>query len=233
MPRRRRRRKAGTGRKYFDKEHELAVVQYARSTDIREKTDLYVKLIQPAFSEMVDKIVYTYKFNNLPNIDFLKYDCKIWLTTILDKYDPNKGSKAFSYFSVITKNWFIHKAKKNLTASKREIPLDDALKGSQSHFVVNTNPYERNREKKEFWMALVAFIKTTQENEAIIKNENDRRVVSSIEYMLENIDKIEIMNKKAIYLYLREMTGLTTKQLTPTLRKIKIQYRQFMVDWNK
>ena len=82
-------------------------------------------------------------------------------------------------------------------------------------------------------MALVAFIKTTQENEAIIKNENDRRVVSSIEYMLENIDKIEIMNKKAIYLYLREMTGLTTKQLTPTLRKIKIQYRQFMVDWNK
>ena len=32
--------------------------------------------------------------------------------TILDKYDPSKGSKAFSYFSVITKNWFIHKVKR-------------------------------------------------------------------------------------------------------------------------
>jgi hypothetical protein len=229
----RRGKKPGTGRKYFDKEHELAIVQYAKSGDLKEKTDLYVKLIQPAFNEMVDKIVYTYKFNNLPNIDYLKDDCKIWLTTILDKYDPNKGSKAFSYFSVITKNWFIHKAKKNLKTSKREVPLEDALRGSQSHFVVDTNPYERNREKKEFWSALIFFIKEAQKNDAIMKNENDQRVMSSIEYMLENIDKIEIMNKKAIYLYLREMTGLTTKQLTPTLRKIKVHYRQFMCEWNK
>ena len=108
----RRRKKAGTGRKYFDKEHELAIIQYVDSTSLKEKTALYVNFIQPAFNELVDKIVYTYKFNNLPNIDYLKDDCKIWLTTILDKYDPNKGSKAFSYFSVITKNWFIHKAKK-------------------------------------------------------------------------------------------------------------------------
>jgi DNA-directed RNA polymerase specialized sigma subunit len=61
---------------------------------------------------MVDKIVFTYKFTTLPNIDSLRDECKIWLITILDKYDVNKGSKAFSYFSVITKNWFIHKVKK-------------------------------------------------------------------------------------------------------------------------
>ena len=83
------------------------------------KTKLYSSLIQPAFSELVDKIVYTYKFNNLPNIDYLKDDCKVWLTTILNKYDPNRGSKAFSYFSVITKNWFIHKVKKNAQAAKK------------------------------------------------------------------------------------------------------------------
>ena len=47
---------------------------------------------------MVDKIVYTYKFTNLSNIDDLKAECKVWLTTILDKFDPAKGSKAFSYF---------------------------------------------------------------------------------------------------------------------------------------
>lgn len=54
-------------------------------------------------SEMVDKIVYTYKFTTLPNIDELRDECKIWLTTVLEKFDPSKGSKAFSYFSVITK----------------------------------------------------------------------------------------------------------------------------------
>ena len=53
------------------------------------------KLIQPAFNEMVDKIVFTYKFTTLPNINELRDDCKVWLTTILGKYDPNRKSKAF------------------------------------------------------------------------------------------------------------------------------------------
>ena len=66
----------------------------------------------------------------------------------------------------------------------------------------------------------------------IQKNENDKKVISSIEYMLENLEKLEILNKKAIYLYLREMTGLTTKQLAPTLRKVKVEYRQFISNWN-
>ena len=98
---------------YFTKVHEDAIVQYARTDDIKIRTELYIEYIAPAFSEMVDKIIYTYRFTSLPNIEVLKDECKIWLTTILDKYDPNKGSKAFSYFSVITKNWFIAKVRKN------------------------------------------------------------------------------------------------------------------------
>ena len=101
-----------SNRYYFTKEHEDAIIKYVLTNNIEERTKLYVEWIQPAFSEMVDKIVYTYKFSNLPNIDVLRDDCKIWLTTILEKYDAEKGSKAFSYFSVITKNWFIHKVKK-------------------------------------------------------------------------------------------------------------------------
>ena len=48
----------------------------------------------------------------------LRDDCKIWLTTILGKYDPNRKSKVFSYFSVITKNWFIYQVKKECEESK-------------------------------------------------------------------------------------------------------------------
>ena len=97
---------------YFTKVHEDAIVRYCKSTDNKERNELYKVYIGPVFDEMVDKIVYTYKFNNLPNIDPLRDECKTWLTTILDKYDPSKGSRAFSYFSVITKNWFIHKVKR-------------------------------------------------------------------------------------------------------------------------
>ena len=97
---------------YFTQVHEDAIIRYSNTNCIKERTELYVNFIQPAFNEMVDKIVFTYKFTNLPNIEYLRDECKIWLMTILDKYDPSKGSKAFSYFSVITKNWFIHKVKK-------------------------------------------------------------------------------------------------------------------------
>ena len=228
-----RKRRPRTKNMYFTKIHEEAIIQYASSDDNVLKTKLYSTLIQPAFSELVDKIVYTYKFNNLPNIDYLKDDCKVWLTTILNKYDPNRGSKAFSYFSVITKNWFIHKVKKNAQAARREIALDDAMRSTQNQFIMTENPYERDREKREFWDALMLFVNTVENNQSIIKNDNDRKVISSIAYMLENMDKIEILNKKAIYLYLREMTGLTTKQLAPTLRKVKVEYKQFRTEWNK
>ena len=78
-----RRRKKRTKNNYFTKVHEEAIVKYALSSSREEKSKLYISLIQPAFEEMVNKIIFTYKFNNLPNIDYLRDDCKIWLTTIL------------------------------------------------------------------------------------------------------------------------------------------------------
>jgi len=125
---------------YFTKVHEEAIVKYATTSSRQEKSELYMKLIQPAFNEMVNKIIFTYKFNNLPNIDYLRDDCKIWLTTILDKYDPNKGSKAFSYFSVVTKNWFIHKVKKNSKQLRRET--------SYESIVANGGTVRLRREKR-------------------------------------------------------------------------------------
>ena len=121
----RRRRRRGSGKHYFRQEHEDAIVAYTKTIDRAEREVLYRDFIQPVFSEMVDKIVYTYKFTTLPNVDDLKDECKVWLTTILDKFNPDKGSKAFSYFSVITKNWFIHKVKKNSYRNKKEITFSE------------------------------------------------------------------------------------------------------------
>ncbi len=140
-----------SNRYYFTKDHEDAIVKYASTKDREVRTKLYIEWIQPAFSEMVDKIVYTYKFSNLPNIDLLRDDCKIWLTTILDKYDPNKGSKAFSYFSVITKNWFIHKVKKNTQQNRRELDYDNLSKNIEQNYLSTEIEYNDQREYNEFW----------------------------------------------------------------------------------
>ena len=75
-------RRAKKTNNYFTKVHEDAIIKYAITDDRGIRTELYIELIGPAFDELVDKIVYTYKFNTLPNIDYLKDDCKLWLITI-------------------------------------------------------------------------------------------------------------------------------------------------------
>ena len=81
---------------YFTKVHEDAIVQYARTDDNKQEQIIY-SIYRTTFSEMVDKIIYV-RFISLPNIE-VKDECKIWLTTILDKYDPTKDLKPFHILS--------------------------------------------------------------------------------------------------------------------------------------
>ena len=61
-------RRARTKNHYFTKVHEDAIVKYACTNDRELRTQLYIEYIQPAFDQMVDKIIYTYRFTSLPNI---------------------------------------------------------------------------------------------------------------------------------------------------------------------
>ena len=214
---------------YFTQVHEDAILKYAASNCRKEKTKLYVELIQPAFNEMVDKIVFTYKFTTLPNIDELRDDCKIWLTTILGKYDVSKKSKAFSYFSVITKNWFIHKVKQRAKRAKREVDYDDAIKELSFEQIVYYDTHEQEREKREFWKFLELEMDGWGTNDM---NENEKKVYEAIRILLNSVEEIEIFNKKAIYLYLREITGLNTKQIVTQLNKFRKKYKLFKQDWD-
>ena len=89
MKKRRRRKK---GKKYFTEVHERAIIDYSAATDQEYRNNLYRYTIQPVFSEMINKIVFTYKFTNLPNIESLKEECEVHLITILSNFDPSKGS---------------------------------------------------------------------------------------------------------------------------------------------
>jgi hypothetical protein len=188
-----------------------------------------MKWIRPAFDEMVDKIVFTYKFTTLPNIDELRDDCKVWLTTILDKYDPNKGSKAFSYFSVITKNWFIHKVKQTTKRARREVDYESVAKEIDEQYVETSNPYLEKKEREEFWINLWDEIASWEPE---MMKENEKKVYEAIKILLQSVDQIDIYNKKAVYLYLRELTGLNTKQVVNQLNKMRKKYRVFKKNWD-
>lgn len=221
-----RRTKKKANNQYFTKLHEDAILEYAKSIDKRRKTHLYISLIQPAFSEMVDKIVYTYKFNSLANIDELKKECKNWLTTILDKYDASRGSKAFSYFSVITKNWFIYKVKK--ASKRREYCFDEVQGTKDEEKLVYECDYSLDREKTEFFERLSSEINGWAAEEM---RPNEVKVYRAIQTLFDECDNIEIFNKKAIYLFAREITGLNTKQIVSGLKKFRVKYDLFREKW--
>ena len=198
--------KKSTKKYYFTEETEKAIVGYCATEDLSIRTKLYIEQIQPAFNELVDKIVYTYKFTSLQNIDVHKDDCKIWLTTILGKFNPDKGAKAFSYFSVVTKNWFTHKAKKQSLKSRREIQYDSMIKEVEATTAVGIKTIVEEREEQEYWQFLLKEVSNWQK---------------------------EIFNKKAIYLYMREITGLNTKQIVSCLKKMREKYATFKTKWDR
>jgi hypothetical protein len=215
---------------YFTQVHEDAIVEYCQpNTTFLRRSQLYEELIQPAFNEMVDKIVFTYRFTSLPNIDELRQDCKVWLTTILAKYDPNRGSKAFSYFSVITKNWFIHQVKKTTKRARREVDYEKAGKEINQTLQSSNNPIVEDYIEKEFW---VQFYRELESWDSSRMSENELLVYNAIRQLFASVEDLDLLNKKAIYLYLREITGLNTKQIVSQLNKMRKRYRSFRKNWD-
>jgi hypothetical protein len=151
------------------------------------------------------------------------------LTTILDKYNPDRGTKAFSYFSVVTKNWFTHKAKKQAKQNKREIHYDSMIREVEAVTAQSHVSFEDDREDAEFWMFLLKEIDSWKD---LNLKENERKVLNAVEILLTSIEEIDIFNKKAIYLYMREITGLNTKQIVSNLNRLRERFRTFKKKWN-
>ena len=231
-------RKRSKKNHYFTKVHEQAIIDYCGTTDQRLRNDLYKNFIGPVFDEMVDKIVYTYKFTTLPNIDVLRDDCKNWLITVLNKFDHTKGSKAFTYFSVVSKNWFIAQVKKTSKKARKESQIDDCyisganengIQHSQDENLIVYNTYIQDRDKFEFFYSLKEEIDQWSE---LPLRPNERKTLQAVQILFSESENIEIFNKKAIYLYIREITGLNTKQVVNSLNKIRKRYREFKQEWD-
>lgn len=217
---------------YFTQEHQDAIVEFAASTDYDRREELYRDLIEPVFDELVDKIVYTYKFTTLPNIDYLKSDCKNWLITALAKFNPDHGSKAFSYFTIVVKNWFFQKTKNRSKKIQRETSYEEEIKKYDSSIFVVEPDFDKEREDKEFLENFYEEVDSWLDGPtARLLGKNDVLVVEAIRELFNSRNDLEILNKKAVYFYLREITGLNTKQITRSIKKIGPKYEKFRRQW--
>ncbi len=211
---------------YFTHETEESIVKFQDSGDIEERKKIFVSEIKPAFDKLVENIINVYRFHSIGNIDVLKSDCVSMLFENLSKFNATKGHKAFSYFNVIAKNWFIQRGKVFKKKTKSDVYFDKDLitflEKNTDKIIVR--PHEETMLSHEFFELLKDDIQSWDRR---FCKPQELCVLEAVIHLLENPDSPSIYNKKGIYLYIREMTNLNTKQIVTNLSKFRKRYKLF------
>lgn len=221
-----RKRKKKKKNNYFTEHTQEAIVEFQQEPDMDKKKEIFVSRIQPAFAKLVENLIFVYKFHTLGDIDTLKNDCLSFLFENLYKYDVTKGHKAFSYFNVIAKNWFIQRGKVYKKKSRTDVNFDQTVmtaleKDNHETLVVS---YEDVAIKREFMDLLKEEIKSWRTK---FDKDQELKVLESVILLLDNPDLIDIYNKKGIYFMIREISDLNTKQVVTNLTKLRKKYEMF------
>lgn len=217
---------------YFDQNTEDAIVRFQKEPNIETKKKIFVSDVRPSFLKLIENIIFVYKFHTLGEIDVLKNDCMSFLFETLYKFDATKGHKAFSYFNVIAKNWFIQKVKVHKKKNKSDVYFDKVLvnKLEKSENDALVHDYEESLINVEFLELLKEEIKKWRGK---FDKKQEKLVLEAIILLINNPDLISIYNKKGIYLYIREITGLNTKQIVTNLSKIRKKYDIFKTKYDE
>jgi hypothetical protein len=215
-----------TKKKYFDQDTEDSIVKFQKEPDIEIKKIIFVKEIRPAFLKLIENVIFVYKFYTLGDVDGLKNDCMSFLFEVLHKFDPSRGCKAFSYFDIVAKNWFIQKIKNVKKRNKIDVHFDQTIadKLEREEGEKNHKQLEALLIESQFFVMLRDEIKKWRFK---FDKKQEKLVLESIILILENPDLISLHSKKAVYLYLREISGLSTKQIVTNIQKFKKKYDGF------
>jgi hypothetical protein len=206
---------------YFTKETENAIVLYNGTTDEIKKSQIYQDKIHYAFFKLTENIIHTYKFyyTETDNIEDLQHEIIVFLLSKIHLYDQTKGTKAYSYFGTIVKRWLILNNNKNYKTQQNRTELEPLQEDiNHSYELDKGNQIEKLSDFTE------QYIKYCSDNiYDLFPNKNDAQIADAILELFRKRDGIEVFNKKALYIYIREIVDAKTIKITKIsniLRKI-------------
>lgn len=214
---------------YFTNETQEAIVEFQKSTDRKVREHLYVVKILPAFEKLVENLINIHKFSGLHDTyEDLKNDCVNFLFETIHKFNSEMGTNAFSYFNVVAKNWLIIKTKQKVQRGRRDVSIDDpkGLSNSEIQIVEERRMIPSQDYFLENAENVAEILKMMYEIRSRVKVENELLCINSVITIFENINDIDILNKSAILLYIRELSGLSPKQLTTSMQAVKKHYNK-------
>jgi len=229
---RRRRRKKGKSKMYFTQDTEDAIVEYNGSEDVNFRNTIYNARISYAFDKLAENILNTFKFSYFQcSHEEVQKEVVSNLVSNIHKYKQENG-KAFSYFSIIAKNFLILYNNGNYKKFKRHTSVDDdEVVYDHKELTVFPKAEIKRRELSEFLELMIDFWDTNLEK--MFKKENEFRIASAVVEIFRNCATIENFNKKALYLYIREMTNCKTQNITKVINEMKNAQKNIQEQYRK
>lgn len=213
---------------YFTQETEDAIVQYNESSDSVLRDRLFRDKIYYPFYKLAENIIHTFKFyyTDVEDIENLKLEIvSLLVEEKIHMFDPSKGAKAYSYFGTIIKRHLINYNNKNYKKLKAHTSTD-AIEGYYELDFKDTHP-----DAISLSTFLDTFIEEMYSNlDELFPKESDKQIADAVLQLFQKREDLELFRKKALYIYIREMTGTETPYLTKVINVLK---EEFYIMYNK
>ena len=223
MPRKRK------NKRYFTKITEIAINAYNNCDNQHLKNKIYNRFIHYPFDKLSENVIHTYKtyYFDDPYED-VKANVVAFLNEKIDRFNGANG-RAFSYFTVVARNYLFNENNKNYERMKSRDNIDAIdLNRNITNEVINQQILE---EKSDFIDHYVDYI--DEHLYDLFLKDRDRAIADSINELFRNRIDLYSYNKKALYILIRERTGVDTQYITKVINKMKSIYTELYREYNQ
>lgn len=224
-------RKRGKSKMYFTQETEDAIVLYNNTECEFERERIYREKILEPFKKLAENVFNTFKFSYFDtDPQDVQRQVVSELTYKINKYKPQSsgGGKAFSYFSIIAKNWLILYNNSMFKKWKQHTEILDAPEEDTSGEILVVEA-DNTDEIKEFNELMINYWETNLTK--VFTKKKEIEIANAVIELFRNSDRLENFNKKALYLYIREISGCKTQNITRVINKMKDYQRDIFDEY--
>ena len=196
---------------YFTSDTEEAIVEYLASKDQDNRNHIFDQRIDYAFHKLAENIIHTFKFyyTDVDTINELKHEVVAFLLEKLHLYDQSKG-KAYSYFGTIAKRYLILSNQKNYKKRIDTVALDTIEEDEEHSYSIDDSSHDER-------LSMFIDIYTeycTRNIYNIFPKEYDAQIADAILELFRKRENLDVFNKKALYIYIREIIDVKTPKIT-------------------
>ena len=198
---------------YFTQDTEDAIVLYNNTKDSEVRSKIYEREIHFAFFKLTQNIIHTFKFyhTEVTDLEHLQHEIITFLLSKIHLFDPTRGAKAYSYFGTIVKRWLILYNTKNYKKKINKVGVDELSKEGSSHvYSIGDSKIKSDLDKY-----VDIYVNHVENNIFdLFPKKNDAQIADAILELFRKREDLEVFNKKALYIYIREMVDVKTPKIT-------------------